>query len=101
LRDKISIIKNYHDKKWTLQFLDALYNNIDITTPQIGFYSGYFPQLAAVVQPLLLGVLQSLTAVLLKTAVNWLQRLLKLFESSPRYLIARKLNIELGMGPFS
>jgi hypothetical protein len=40
------------------------------TTPQIGFYSGYFPQLIAVVQPLLLGALQSLTAVLLKTAAN-------------------------------
>jgi hypothetical protein len=26
----MSIIKNYHDKKWTLQFLDALYNSIDI-----------------------------------------------------------------------
>jgi hypothetical protein len=25
----MSIIKNYHDKKWTLQFLDALYNSID------------------------------------------------------------------------
>jgi hypothetical protein len=31
------------------------------TVPQIGFYSGYFPQLTAVVQPLLLGVLQNLT----------------------------------------
>jgi hypothetical protein len=28
-----------------------------ITTPKIGFYSGYFPQIAAVVQPLLLGAL--------------------------------------------
>jgi hypothetical protein len=46
------------------------------TTPQIGFYSGYFPQLAAVVQPLLLGALQSLTAVLLKTSANCLQRFL-------------------------
>jgi hypothetical protein len=25
----MSIIKNYHDKKWTLQFLNALYNSID------------------------------------------------------------------------
>jgi hypothetical protein len=25
----MSIIKKYHDKKWTLQFLDALYNSID------------------------------------------------------------------------
>jgi hypothetical protein len=25
----MDIIKNYHDKKWTLQFLDALYNSID------------------------------------------------------------------------
>jgi hypothetical protein len=47
-----------------------------ITTPQIDFYSGYFPQLAAVVQPLLLGALQSLTAGLLKTAANCLQRFL-------------------------
>jgi hypothetical protein len=46
------------------------------TTPQISFYSGYFPQLAAVVQPLLLGALQSLTTVLLKTAANYLQRFL-------------------------
>jgi hypothetical protein len=30
LRDKMGIIKNYHDKKWTLQFLDALYSSIDI-----------------------------------------------------------------------
>jgi hypothetical protein len=43
-----------------------------LTTPQIGFNNGYFPQLAAVVQPLLLGALQSLTAVLLKTAANCL-----------------------------
>jgi hypothetical protein len=34
------------------------------------------PQLAAVVQPLLLGALQSLTAVLLKTVANYLQRFL-------------------------
>jgi hypothetical protein len=27
----MDIIKNYHDKKWTLQFLDALYNSIDYT----------------------------------------------------------------------
>jgi hypothetical protein len=26
----MNIIKNYHDKKWTLQFLDALYNSIDL-----------------------------------------------------------------------
>jgi hypothetical protein len=26
----MGIIKIYHDKKWTLQFLDALYNSIDI-----------------------------------------------------------------------
>jgi hypothetical protein len=25
----MGIIKNYHDKKWTLQFLDALYNSKD------------------------------------------------------------------------
>jgi hypothetical protein len=25
----MGIIKNYHDKKLTLQFLDALYNSID------------------------------------------------------------------------
>jgi hypothetical protein len=29
LRDKMGIIKNYREKKWTLQFLDALYNSID------------------------------------------------------------------------
>jgi hypothetical protein len=27
----MGIIKNYHDKKWTLQFLDALYNSIDLS----------------------------------------------------------------------
>jgi hypothetical protein len=26
----MGIIKIYHDKKWTLQFLDALYNSIDV-----------------------------------------------------------------------
>jgi hypothetical protein len=26
----MDIIKDYHDKKWTLQFLDDLYNNIDL-----------------------------------------------------------------------
>jgi hypothetical protein len=26
----MGIIKNYHDKKWTIQFLDVLYNSIDI-----------------------------------------------------------------------
>jgi hypothetical protein len=26
----MGIIKKYHDKKWTLKFLDALYNSIDI-----------------------------------------------------------------------
>jgi hypothetical protein len=25
----MGIIKNYYDKKWTLQFLDVLYNSID------------------------------------------------------------------------
>jgi hypothetical protein len=25
----MGIIKIYHDKKWTLQFLDVLYNSID------------------------------------------------------------------------
>jgi hypothetical protein len=25
----MGMIKNYHDKKWTLQFLDTLYNSID------------------------------------------------------------------------
>jgi hypothetical protein len=29
----MGIIKNYHGKKWTLQFLDALYNSIDIDFP--------------------------------------------------------------------
>jgi hypothetical protein len=31
----MDIIKNYHDKKWTLQLLDALYNNIDIISPTV------------------------------------------------------------------
>jgi hypothetical protein len=31
----MGIIKIYHDKKWTLQFLDALYNSIDNLTTQI------------------------------------------------------------------
>jgi hypothetical protein len=26
----MGIIKNYYDKKWTLQLLDVLYNSIDI-----------------------------------------------------------------------
>jgi hypothetical protein len=26
----MSIIKKYYDKKWTLQFLNALYNSIDM-----------------------------------------------------------------------
>jgi hypothetical protein len=26
----MGIIKIYNDKKWTLQFLDALYNSIDV-----------------------------------------------------------------------
>jgi hypothetical protein len=30
----MGIIKIYHDKKWTLQFLDALYNSIDIDSLQ-------------------------------------------------------------------
>jgi hypothetical protein len=34
LRDKMGIIKNYHDKKWTLQFLNDLYNSIDVETKQ-------------------------------------------------------------------
>jgi hypothetical protein len=29
IEDIMGIIKNYHDKKWTLQFLDAVYNSID------------------------------------------------------------------------
>jgi hypothetical protein len=28
----MGIIKKYHDKKWTLQFLAALYNSIDYIT---------------------------------------------------------------------
>jgi hypothetical protein len=35
LRDKMGIIKNYHDKKWTFQFLDALYNSIDNFLPNM------------------------------------------------------------------
>jgi hypothetical protein len=74
-----------------LSFLKLSLHQLETcTTPQKGFYSGYFPQLAAIVQPLLLGALQSLqrfftailllgalqslTVVLLKTAANCLQR---------------------------
>jgi hypothetical protein len=32
----MGIIKNYYDKKWTLQFLDALYNSIDISQRKLG-----------------------------------------------------------------
>jgi hypothetical protein len=67
--DKITVISDQH------LGIRAVFERPDFgwhTTPQKGFYSGYFPQLAAVVQPLLLGVLQSLTAVLLKTAANYL-----------------------------
>jgi hypothetical protein len=46
---------------------------IIITTSQKSFYSGYFSQLAAVVQPLLLGAMQNLTTVLLKISANRLQ----------------------------
>jgi hypothetical protein len=35
----MSIIKNYHDKKWILQFLDALYNSIDIKRSLFLFYN--------------------------------------------------------------
>jgi hypothetical protein len=34
----MGIIKNYHDKKWTLQFLNALYNSIDIDIHQFVTY---------------------------------------------------------------
>jgi hypothetical protein len=34
----MGIIKFYHDKKWTLQFLDALYNSIDLFDPVIFLY---------------------------------------------------------------
>jgi len=44
--------------------------------PQNDFYSGYFLQLAAVIQSLLLEALQSLIGILLKTAVNYLQQFL-------------------------
>jgi hypothetical protein len=47
------------------------------TAPQKDFYNGYFPQLAAVVQSLLLEALQSLTTILLKNAANCLQRFLQ------------------------
>jgi hypothetical protein len=38
----MGIIKNYHDKKWTLQFLDVLYNSIDMCMP-VNLFS-FFPQ---------------------------------------------------------
>jgi hypothetical protein len=31
----MSIIKNYHDKKWTFQFLNVLYNSIDYMTAHL------------------------------------------------------------------
>jgi hypothetical protein len=31
----MGIIKNYHDKKWILQFLDALYNSIDFLIKRV------------------------------------------------------------------
>jgi hypothetical protein len=34
----MGIIKRYHDKKWTLQFLAALYNSIDYVILQIVKY---------------------------------------------------------------
>jgi hypothetical protein len=42
----MGIIKIYHDKKWTLQFLDALYNSIDIKlfSAQVAQIRGYFAQ---------------------------------------------------------
>jgi hypothetical protein len=49
----MSIIKKYHDKKWTLQFLNALYNSIDmlgifinsiLTTDLLYFKGGYLRQ---------------------------------------------------------
>jgi hypothetical protein len=36
IEDKMSIIKKYHDKKWTLQFLNTLYNSIDIDISTVG-----------------------------------------------------------------
>jgi hypothetical protein len=35
----MGIIKIYHDKKWTLQFLDALYNSIDIDIDDCPLYA--------------------------------------------------------------
>jgi hypothetical protein len=42
----MGIINIYHDKKWTLQFLDALYNSIDLVQFVIQYiYSGYFKRI--------------------------------------------------------
>jgi zinc-binding in reverse transcriptase len=38
----MGIIKNYHDKKWTLQFLDALYNSINTWLSHGGLINNQF-----------------------------------------------------------
>jgi hypothetical protein len=43
----MGIIKNYHDKKWTIQLLDALYNSIDIDIEQVAFPLCSFWQLVS------------------------------------------------------
>jgi hypothetical protein len=35
----MGIIKIYNDKKWTLQFLDALYNSIDMEIAEVSLYN--------------------------------------------------------------
>jgi hypothetical protein len=41
----MGIIKKHHDKKWTLQFLTALYNSIDIALLLINLEINYLKTL--------------------------------------------------------
>jgi hypothetical protein len=43
----MGIIKKYHDKKWTLQFLDTLYNSIDLVYDIGGLCDNFFLVLSA------------------------------------------------------
>jgi hypothetical protein len=50
----MGIIKKYHDKNWTLQFLDALYNSIDKSNIAFIRVHGFYTHLA-------LGILHTIT----------------------------------------
>jgi hypothetical protein len=60
----MDIIKIYHDKKWTLQFLDALYNSIDIKLTSIfrSFYVKYKSRINLFIQAKLKGATNSTNA---------------------------------------